>query len=157
MNAKLLSKIIFTILIVSFLYVSVSAQTTDKATQPKKTVPVAGKQRRNLNAIMFASLNLTPDQKARLKTVRQQHQPRIKELRQTLVVQRKALAQAIILQTIDEAAISARADDVAKTLGDLLKANVSLQLAVRQILTPDQTKRLQYLRWFAGQARRSRR
>src|SRR6185369_6909555 len=107
--------------------------------QAGKTAPAVRKQRRNLTAIMFASLNLTTDQKARLKAVRQQHQPRIKELRQTLASQRKALAQAVISQTIDETAIAARADDIAKTQGDLLKANVSLHLAVRQILTQDQS------------------
>ena len=94
----------------------------------------------NLGRLMTlrAELNVTDDQKSRIKEVLQAHRSEILPVATQLVAKRRALRDAVRAEQPDEVQIRARADELGKAIGDAAVLGASLIPEVKAVLTPEQ-------------------
>jgi protein CpxP len=93
---------------------------------------------------MMGRLNLTSDQRGRVKQILDSHRDEQKDLRDRAMKAHDALQEAIT-GTFDESAIRARAADVAAVDADEAVAQGRIYNEVLQVLTPDQQQTLKKL------------
>jgi Spy/CpxP family protein refolding chaperone len=91
---------------------------------------------------MRAELNLSEEQKEKIKIVIQKYRPSIKSIAQTIVQNRHALHKAVLAEKRDEITIRKSAENLGKYIGDA--ALIASQIAndVRPILTAGQIDRI---------------
>jgi Spy/CpxP family protein refolding chaperone len=91
-------------------------------------------------------LNLTDAQRDQVQLIVQSHDQELKALAPRVRQAREALDAAIAAASFDEAAIRARAADLAQAEADLIVAQARLRAEiVQQVLTADQKTQLQQL------------
>lgn len=101
-------------------------------------------------------LDLTDDQKARIRGVMESHEARLAQQRDARRAAGRALHEATVAEARDEAAIRARAAEVGRVMGDgaVLKARIRSEIS--PILTGEQRDKLQEMRG-RSEERRGRR
>jgi len=90
----------------------------------------------------LASLDLTDDQKGRIKAILETSRPTIEPLVDALAQSKRALSDAVHAPAFDEQAIRAAASATAKSEGDLAVERARVGTKVRALLTPEQRDRL---------------
>ena len=104
---------------------------------------------------MFAhisrALDLTQDQKTKIKDVLRSHADEIKTQMQASAASRRTLHDAVVAQPIDEAAIRAAAQRVGQTQGDGAVLFAKIRGEVEPILTAEQKAKLQKFHQRMGQ------
>ena len=120
------------------------AQTADDATQAE-----TGQGQRDAN--WATALGLTPDQIARIRTIRQQNRADRQMTRQRLNQAQRALDEAIYSDDANEDVIEQRAREVAEAQAADVRLRAMTELSIRRVLTPQQlnifrTIRLQRIR-----------
>jgi Spy/CpxP family protein refolding chaperone len=93
----------------------------------------------------FRQLNLSDDQKMRLRNLTRQIGNQIQVLNRLHRAQNDALEEAIYAQNFDPKLVEQRAADVANTQAELVKAQARIMGQIRQILTPEQAMRFREL------------
>ncbi len=94
----------------------------------------------------LAARGVTEEQKAQVKEVLRKHQPVVQPLIKQFVTERRALRAQVHAETIDEAAIRAQAEKVAKVGADLAVQKAHIARALRGVLTPEQIEQLEELK-----------
>ena len=105
--------------------------------QPQPDGPVIG---------LMQALNLTPEQRAQLAAIAQQHNVELAVARQRLQFARRALNQAIYTDNPDQNVVNERTRDVAAAQEALIRLNAQTEFKVRQVLTPEQLKMFRAIR-----------
>jgi periplasmic protein CpxP/Spy len=95
---------------------------------------------------MFGKLNLTDDQKARLKTIRESFGERTKSLRQQLQAKRQELRQANQGDTFNEALTTQKLTESAGLQAKLMGEEFKLRQEMLAVLTPEQKTQLDQMR-----------
>jgi len=89
----------------------------------------------------FRQINLSDDQKTKLRTLTRQTGNQIQVLTRLQKAQNDALEEAMYAQHFDLKLVEQRAADVANTQAELVKAQARVMAQIRQILTPEQALR----------------
>ncbi|HKP46154.1 MAG TPA: Spy/CpxP family protein refolding chaperone [Pyrinomonadaceae bacterium] len=95
---------------------------------------------------MFANLNLTDDQKARMKTIRESFADRTKSLREQLRAKRQELRQANDNGTFNEALATQKLTEAAGLQAKLMGEQFRLHQEMLTVLTPEQKTQLEQAR-----------
>ncbi len=95
---------------------------------------------------MFEKLNLTDDQKARMKTIRESFGERTKSLRDQLQAKRQELRQANQGDTFNEALATQKLTESAGLQAKLMGEEFKLRQEMLTVLTPEQKTQLDQLR-----------
>jgi len=95
---------------------------------------------------MFEKLNLTDDQKARMKTIRESFGERTKALRDQLEAKRQELRQANQGDTFNEALATQKLTESAGLQAKLMGEEFKLRQEMLTVLTPEQKTQLDQLR-----------
>ncbi|HXL79734.1 MAG TPA: Spy/CpxP family protein refolding chaperone [Pyrinomonadaceae bacterium] len=95
---------------------------------------------------MFEKLNLTDDQKARMKTIRESFGERTKSLRDQLEAKRQELRQANQGDTFNEALATQKLTESAGLQAKLMGEEFRLRQEMLTVLTPEQKTQLDQLR-----------
>ena len=93
----------------------------------------------------LAQLNLTADQKTQIKAIAESHKADRKALADRMIAARGALRDAITADKVDEAAIRAKAADVAAIDADAAVLDAQVHAQVFALLTPDQQAKAKQL------------
>lgn len=91
-------------------------------------------------------LNLSAEQKEKMKAMRQNHKQQMTELRQTLKEKRLKLKDELNNPGATRESIAPLANDVKNILAKMVDQRIEGILAVKEILTPDQFSQLQQAR-----------
>jgi Spy/CpxP family protein refolding chaperone len=93
-----------------------------------------------------ADVNLSPEQKEKIRGIVTSHRQEIVTAVQPLVKNGRTLRDATIADKTDENAIRAAAADVGKSLGDAAILAARIKAEVHQVLTPEQVQTMQEFR-----------
>jgi periplasmic protein CpxP/Spy len=119
-----------------------SNNTVSEETAPP---PNSGSQRRNDRGKrmgqLFQSLNLTPDQRKKLKSVQQEYQGQIREQQRNVQEARQTMQQMLGNNT-PSATVLAKFQDVQQMQQSLGELRFKSLLAMREVLTPTQRQEL---------------
>ena len=99
-----------------------------------------------MGAGMFEKLNLTDDQKARMKTIRESFGERTKSLRDQLEAKRQELRPANQGDTFNEALVTQKLTESAGLQAKLMGEEFRLRQEMLTVLTPEQKTQLDQLR-----------
>lgn len=106
---------------------------------------------------LMRRLNLTPEQRQRLREIRSQSEPEARELARRVRQARRALDEAIYGGASDEALVEQRARELSEAQSALLRLRALTELKVRQVLTPEQLQTFRELRRRAQRRQNFRR
>jgi protein CpxP len=105
----------------------------------------------------FRFLNLTEDQQAQLRKIRDARQPEFKAAGEKLHAAREGMRQLIESDIINESAIRSKAAEVAAAEADVAILNARVRQESLQILTSEQQQKLKELRDSRGAQLKQRR
>lgn len=118
----------------------------------RQDVPQAGQQEgvgrrgRGAGENLMRRLNLTPEQRERLREIRAQSDGAARELTRRVRLARRALDEAIYADSADESKVEHHARLLLDAQGELLRLRVATELKVRRVLTPAQLQTFRELR-----------
>ena len=117
--------------------------------RPGRQGPAARPAARGGN--LMRRLNLSPEQRLRLREIRRQGEPETRELARRVRLARRALDEAVYADAADEALVEQRARELAAAQAALIRLRASTELKVRGVLTPEQLRAFRELRRQAQQ------
>lgn len=112
------------------------------------------RRRRPRGAHVLQQLNLTSEQVAQVRRIREESEPARRTLAQRLRQAHRQLDAAIYNENADESVVEQRASELALAQAEVVRLRAFTELKVRRILTPQQLTTLRELR---QQARRQTR
>lgn len=95
---------------------------------------------------LMQRLNLSREQRLRLREIRQRSEPELRELARRLRLARRALDEAIYADTADEALIEQRSRELAAAQSALTLLRAASELKVRRVLSDEQLRLFRQLR-----------
>lgn len=101
-------------------------------------------------------LNLNPEQRERIRAVREEMRGERAAINQRLRETSRALEEVLDSDNPDDAVVERRLRDVAEAQAASMRMRVLTELRVRRVLTPEQLSTLRTLRQNAREARRER-
>ena len=104
--------------------------------------PTEGRFHRGFFAGKFAELGVTKDQKTQIRAILQKHLPAVQPKMQEFAADRRELQKLIHAEKVDEAAIRAQVDKIAKVGADLAVERAHIAQEIRPLLTPEQIEKL---------------
>jgi len=105
-----------------------------------------------LNRLIFEKLDLTKDQRQRIRIINRDTQPSIQSANQEVKMRRRVLEDAIYADVFDEAIYNQRLAEFAAAQAAAVKLNFQREAALRQVLTPEQVREFRKLREVAQAA-----
>ena len=99
---------------------------------------------------MFGGLDLTEDQRAQLRKIREARQPEFKAAGEKLRAAREGMRQLIEADSINESAIRSKAAEVAAAEAEVAILNARVRQESLQVLTSEQQANLKELREQRG-------
>ncbi|HUS10078.1 MAG TPA: periplasmic heavy metal sensor [Pyrinomonadaceae bacterium] len=129
---------------------SILGQTT---TQPTATVEA---QRRAFGDDAIQQLNLTPEQREQIRSIREDNKVERAALNQQLREANRALEEALNSDNPDEASVEKRLHDVSAAQFAATRMRVLTEIRIRRVLTAEQRNILRSLQQQARETRRER-
>lgn len=127
------------------------ADKTDKAgKRDRQQRPRRGDRMRGFGQV-GSQLNLTPEQRQTIQGLLREARPTLQPLLEKLDEQRKQLSKVTESTPIDEAAIRAKATNLATMEADLAVEKAKLFAKIKETLTPEQVERLASLEGASDQ------
>jgi protein CpxP len=93
----------------------------------------------------FRELDLTDDQKAQVRAIRESHQAEFKAVGEKMRAAREGMRALIEADTLDEAAVRAKSVEVAAAEADAAILNAKVRTQTLQVLTAEQLAKLKEL------------
>jgi periplasmic protein CpxP/Spy len=144
---------ILALLVVLVVFVaapSIFGQTAQQ--QPASTIP----QQPRFGDDPIRELNLTPQQREQIRTIRQQNQTERAAINERVRETNRALEALLDSDNPDEAAVEERMREVAAAQAAAMRMRILTEVRIRRVLTPEQRNLLRALRQQANQLRRER-
>jgi Spy/CpxP family protein refolding chaperone len=107
---------------------------------------VAPRPERPRGGNLMRRLNLTPEQRRRLREIRRQGEPETRELTRRVRLARRALDEAIYSDAVEDALVEQRARELSAAQASLVRLRAATELKVRRVLTPEQLQTFRDLR-----------
>jgi Spy/CpxP family protein refolding chaperone len=95
---------------------------------------------------LLMKLNLTPEQRQRLRQIRRQSEPEARSLGRRLREAHRALDEAVYSDDVDESIVEQRTRELSEAQAALVRLRAQTELRVRRILTPEQLQTFRALR-----------
>jgi len=95
---------------------------------------------------LLKQLGLSSEQMAQIRQLNQQRKPAMEEAQLRVREANKALDAAIYADTVDEALVAARLEDLQKAQGEVSRIRFNNELSIRRILTAEQLGRFREMR-----------
>jgi len=116
--------------------------------------PLMKLMRTNMLRLMLLrmDLNLTPDQKAEMKKIREAHKGEIAAAAKKVIEAKKALGDEVLAEQPDEQKIRAAASKLSDAIGDAAVVVSKIVPEGRKALTPDQREKIKAARAAALQS-----
>ena len=95
---------------------------------------------------LMQRLNLSSEQRQRLREIRQQNEPELRAHTRRLRLARRALDEAIYADAADEALIEQRARELSAAQSALVRLRAATELKIRRVLTDEQLRLFRNLR-----------
>jgi periplasmic protein CpxP/Spy len=120
-----------------------------------------GDRGEGMHGMMLKGINLTDDQKAKVKQIGQTFRDSTQSLRQDLQTKQQALHQAAEGGTFDEASTTQKLTEMAGLQAKLMGERFKMQQAILSVLTPEQKTQLEQkraefkARWAERRGRKS--
>lgn len=138
------------VLVVLVAAPSICGQTAEQ--QPEVTSP----QQPRPGVDPIRELNLTPQQREQIRTIRQQNQTERASINERVRETNRALEALLDSDSPDEAAVEERMREVAAAQAAAMRMRILTEVRIRRVLTPEQRNLLRVLRQQANQLRRER-
>ncbi len=100
-------------------------------------------------------LNPTPEQRARIRAIREQNRDERAAINQRLREANRALEETLDSDNPNEAVVEQRLSELSAAQADQMRMRVLTEVRIRQVLTPEQQKLLRTLRQEAKRLRQS--
>jgi len=123
-----------------------SAQQPAQPDAPQAVQQEGARPARGAGNALMKRLNLTPEQRERLREIRRQREAEARELTRGVRLARRALDEAIYADTVDEALVEQRTRALSEAQAAALRLRASTELQVRGVLTPEQLRAFRQLR-----------
>lgn len=91
---------------------------------------------------MVEKLNLTDDERDRIRAIYDRNSPELDKMRSDVMNQGKQLKDMLSQDSLDESAIAKQIDALSASRAELFKAELHMNAAMMNELTPDQRKQL---------------
>ena len=121
-----------------------SVRAQEQAVPPAPQQQGAGRRARGLN--LMQRLNLSREQRLRLREIRRQSEPELRELQRRLRRARLALDEAIYADTTDDALVEQRSRELSAAQSALTLLRSANELKIRRVLTAEQLRLFRTLR-----------
>ena len=129
-------------LLLSPLYAPAVAQGQDEPEARPQATP-----RRPARALnLMQRLNLSPEQRLRLREIRRQSEPEVRAHTRRVRLARRALDEAIYADSADEALVEQRSRELSAAQSALVRLRAATELKVRGVLTDEQLRLFRDLR-----------
>lgn len=129
--------LVLTVLAFLFLTLPLYAEAPEDATKAVQADKEGGPEK------LFKELGLTQEQKDQLKKSREDEAAKVKPLREQVRAKGEELRKVFESADIDKARAYALADELTSLEGELMHSRVDHVIALKQILTPEQFKKMQ--------------
>ena len=129
-------------LLLSPLCASAVAQEQDEPEAQPQATP--RRPAREIN--LMQRLNLTREQRQRLREIRQQSEPELRDLARRVRLARRALDEAVYADAADEALVEQRSRELAVLQNLLTHTRALTEMKVRRVLTDEQLRLFRNLR-----------
>ena len=133
---KKITVAILSIILVAMGALFIFAQTSERG-EGKRGFGKRGFGKGGARAMMFRGLNLTEEQKAQIKQIRQAGKEKIKPIREQMKANRQKLAE-LSAGNFDQAQVQAIATQQGSLTAQLIVERESVKSQIFQILTPEQ-------------------
>lgn len=105
---------------------------------------------------LISPLNLTPEQREKIRAIREQTKDERAAIGQRLRETNRALHDALEVDHPDEALVEQRLHDLASAQAAQMRMRVMTEVRIRRVLTPEQQARLRNMRIRAGELNNER-
>lgn len=153
MKQNLKTPILLAALLLVITISSASAQVVQPA-QPGH--PPSEPQHRQFGGDPIRQLNLTPEQREQIRTIREQSKEERGRINERLRETNRALEEILDSDNPDETAVEQRAKEVAAAQAAAMRQRVLTEMKIRRVLTLEQKNLLRTLREQAQEHRRER-
>jgi Spy/CpxP family protein refolding chaperone len=113
-------------------------------------------QQGGFSADPVRQLNLTPEQREQIRSIREQNKTERAAISERVVQANRALEEALDSEQPDEAAVEQRMRDLAAAQAASMRMRILTEVKIRRVLTSEQRNILRTLRQQAQQMRRDR-
>jgi Spy/CpxP family protein refolding chaperone len=113
-------------------------------------------QQRRLAGDPIQQLNLTPEQREQIRTIRQQNQPERATINARVRETNRALELVLDTDNPDEAVVEQRMRESAAAQASAMRMKILTEVRIRRVLTSEQRSLLRTLRQEANQTKRGR-
>lgn len=137
------------------LLVFVAASAADAQEVQQQQPPLS--QQGDLAGDPIRRLNLTPDQREQIRSIREQSKEERAAINQRVREANRALEKALDADNPDEAIVEQRMRDVASAQASAMRMRIFTEVKIRRVLTVEQRNLLRTLRQQAQESRRERR
>ena len=144
-----ISRITFTFLITVCSVLCLATNTPGQQPLPENQQP-------GPSADPIRDLNLSPEQRERIRAIREEQRDERAAVNQRLRETNRALEQVLDSENPSDAEIERHLRDIAAAQAASLRMRVATEMKVRKVLTPDQLATLRALRQNARDSRRER-
>lgn len=134
-------KIIFAFLILMLTFSAVNAQNED---EPNDASPSGQNPMRRPN--LLRELGLNDVQIKQLRTINAESKPRLREAQEKMRNAKRALDEAIYADTVDNTNIESKIREFSVAEAGINRIRATTELAIRNVLTPEQLTRFRELR-----------
>jgi periplasmic protein CpxP/Spy len=141
---KFLNKQAATMLMLSLLLLAATSSRALAQNAGEGAQAEVGQNERDGN--WATALNLTPDQVAQIRAIRQQNRADWQAARQRVRQAQRALDQSIYSDDASEAVIEERAREVAEAQAAEVRLRAMTELSIRRVLTPEQLQTFRTIR-----------
>jgi Spy/CpxP family protein refolding chaperone len=125
-----------------------------QSAQPEPASPVP--QQPGVGSDPIRELNLSPEQREQIRTIRQQSQAERAAINERVREANRALEAVLDSDNPDEAAVEQRLREVAAAQAAAMRMRILTEVRIRRVLTSEQRTLLRALRQQANQLRRER-
>lgn len=132
--------------LITFFLFLLALSSSDALAQNANDAPQAEVEQGEQDANWATALNLTPDQVARIRTIRQQNRSEWQAAKQRVNQAQRALDQAIYSDDANEAVIEQRTREVAEAQSAQVRLRAMTELSIRRVLTPAQLNTFRTIR-----------
>ncbi len=137
-------KFIFAFLILMLTFSAVNAQIDD---EPDDAPPTAGQNARpTRRPNLLRALDLSDAQVQQLKTINQENRVKLRAAQGKMRETKRALDEAIYADAVDNANIELKLRAFSAAQAEIIRIRATTELAVRNVLTPEQLTRFRALR-----------
>ena len=143
-----LTHIALVLLLVAQAPRAVAQPTRQDAPEPERGEGLRRPGRVTAN-VLTRRLNLTPEQRERLREIRAQSEEEARELTRRVRLARRALDEAIYSDAVEESLVEQRSRELADAQAALVRLRATTELKVRRLLTPGQLQTFRELRMQA--------